>query len=215
MNIGVLGSGGVGRTLGAGFVKIGHAVMIGSRDPNKKEVQDWVRQTAGTKAGTFEEAARFGEMILLAVQGTIAGSVVEMAGAANFSGKTVIDACNPIADGPPVNGILPFFTGPNESLGEAIQARIPAAHVVKAFNSVGQGLMIDPGFSEGTPTMFLCGDDAGAKAQVAEIIRKFQWEPYDCGGIIAARALEPLCMLWLIPGFLRNEWRHAFKLLTK
>lgn len=113
-----------------------------------------------------------------------------------------------------MNGVLKYITGPNESIGEKIQAKLPAARVVKAFNSVGAGLMVNPHFSQGVPTMFLCGDSAEAKAQVTAVIRQFGWEPYDCGTIIAARALEPLCILWCLPGFLKNEWQHAFKMLT-
>jgi predicted dinucleotide-binding enzyme len=214
MKIGVLGSGIVGQVLGAGFLKHGHEAMLGTRDSKKKEVDDWVRATPGAKAGTFEEAARFGEMLVLAALGRAVGNIIELAGPANFDGKTVIDATNPIADEPPVNGVLKYTTGPNESLGEWIQARIPSAHVVKAFNSVGNALMVNPQFSQGVPTMFLCGDNGEAKAQVSAIIEQFGWEPYDCGGIASARALEPLCVLWCLPGFLRNEWRHAFKLLT-
>jgi predicted dinucleotide-binding enzyme len=141
--------------------------------------------------------------------------VIELAGQQNFAGKTVIDTTNPLADGPSVGGILRYTTGPNESLGEKIQALLPQSQVVKAFNSVGNSLMVNPHFEQGVPTMFLCGDDDRAKSQVTEIIRVFGWEPFDCGGIIASRALEPLCMLWCIPGFLRNEWSHAFKVLTK
>jgi predicted dinucleotide-binding enzyme len=214
MRIGVLGSGSVGQVLGAGFLKHGHEAMLGTRDPKKKDVEDWVRATPGAKAGTFEEAARFGEVIVLAALGRAVESIVELAGPANFSGKTVIDATNPIADEPPVNGVLKYTTGPNESLGERIQAKLPAAHVVKAFNSVGNALMINPHFSQGVPTMFLGGDSAEAKAQVSGIAEQFGWEPYDCGSIVSARAIEPLCILWCLPGFLRNEWRHAFKLLT-
>ncbi len=209
-----MGSGSVGQVLGAGFLKHGHEAMLGTRDPKKKDVEDWVRATPGAKAGTFEEAARFGEVIVLAALGRAVESIVELAGPANFSGKTVIDATNPIADEPPVNGVLKYTTGPNESLGERIQAKLPAAHVVKAFNSVGNALMINPHFSQGVPTMFLGGDSAEAKAQVSGIAEQFGWEPYDCGSIVSARAIEPLCILWCLPGFLRNEWRHAFKLLT-
>lgn len=214
MRVGILGSGDVGRTLGAGFLKHGHTAMLGTRDPKKKEVADWVRATTGATAGTFEDTARFGELIVLAGLGRAAESMIDLAGPENFADKTLMDATNPLADAPPNQGILQYLTGPNESLAERIQAKLPAAHVVKAFNSVGAGLMINPQFSEGVPTMFFCGDDAGAKSQVEGIIRQFGWEPYDCGGIIAARALEPLCMLWCLPGFQRNEWRHAFKMLT-
>jgi len=215
MKVGILGSGIVGRTLGAGFLKHGHEAMLGTRDPSKREVSGWVRETAGAKAGTFEAAARFGDLIVLAALGRAVDSMIDLAGAETFAGKTVIDTTNPIADGPPVNGVLSYFTGPNESLAERIQAKLPKAHVVKAFNTVGSEFMVDPLFSQGTPTMFFCGDNARAKEQVAAIIREFGWEPYDCGGIIGARAVEPLCILWCLPGFLRNEWQHAFKLLTK
>ena len=214
MRVGILGSGIVGRTLGAGFLKHGHEAMLGTRDPKKKEAADWVRETPGAKAGTFEETARFGELLVLAGLGRAVDSIIESAGPANFAGKTLIDTSNPIADEPPVNGVLKYITGPNESLAERIQAKLPQARVVKAFNSVGAGLMVNPHFTQGTPTMFLCGDSAEAKAQVTSIIRQFGWEPYDCGGIVGARAIEPLCILWCLPGFQRNEWQHAFKMLT-
>jgi len=215
MKIGVLGSGIVGQVLGAGFLKHGHEAMLGTRDPKKKDVAAWLREIPGSSAGTFEEAARFGELLVLAVAGRAVEDVIELAGPANFEGKTLVDATNPLADEPPVDGVLKYTTGPNESLGEWIQSRIPAAHVVKAFNSVGNALMINPHFEQGVPTMFLCGDNAGAKAQVSAIVKQFGWEPYDCGKIVAARAIEPLCMLWCLPGFLHNEWHHAFKLLTR
>lgn len=215
MKVGILGSGIVGQVLGAGFIKHGHEAMLGTRNPKKKEVEAWVGATPGARSGTFEEAARFGELIVLAALGRAVESIIDLAGPANLTGKTVIDATNPIADGPPVNGVLQYTTGPNTSLGEWIQSRLPAAHVVKAFNSVGNALMINPHFEQGLPTMFLCGDNAAAKAQVSAIVEQFGWEPYDCGGIVSARAIEPLCILWCLPGFLRNEWRHAFKLLTK
>jgi len=214
MKIGVLGSGAVGQVLASGFLKHGHEAMLGTRDPKKKAVEDWVRANAAARAGTFEETARFGELLVLAVAGHAVENTIELAGSANFAGKTVIDATNPIADEPPVNGVLKFITGPNESLGERLQKKIPAARVVKAFNSVGNALMVNPRFSQGVPTMFLCGDSEDAKAQVSAIIRQFGWEPYDCGGIVSARAIEPLCMLWCLPGFLRNDWQHAFKMLS-
>lgn len=215
MKVGVLGSGDVGRALGAGFLKHSHETMLGTREPRKKDVQDWLHQHAGAKAGTFDEAAQFGEIVVLAVLGRMAGSVIELAKPAHLAGKTLIDATNPLADASPVNGVLQYTTGPNESLGEWIQAKLPLTHVVKAFNSVGNALMVNPHFEQGTPTMFLCGNDEGAKAQVGGIIQQFGWEPYDCGSIVSARALEPLCMLWCLPGFLRGDWRHAFKMLSR
>jgi predicted dinucleotide-binding enzyme len=215
MKIGVLGSGIVGQTLAAGFLKHRHQVMLGTRDPQKPDVQAWLKKTPGAQAGTFAQTAKFAELVVLATLGRVAEDVLQLAGAENLAGKTIIDTTNPLADTPPVNGVLAFTTGPNESLAEKLQARAPGSHVVKAFNSVGSGQMVNPHYEQGIPTMFLCGDDAGAKDQVSEVIRQFGWEPFDCGDVTAARAIEPLCMLWCIPGFQRNQWNHAFKVLTR
>jgi 8-hydroxy-5-deazaflavin:NADPH oxidoreductase len=214
MKIGIIGSGIVGQTLAAGFLKHGHQAMLGTRDPQKPEAQQWLKEHNGAQVGTFEETARYGELVVLATAGSAAESAIALAGPENLAGKVVIDTTNPIA-GAPVEGVLPFTTGPNESLGEKVQAAAPKSLVVKAFNSVGAVNMIDPHYEQGTPTMFLCGNDAGARAKVGEIVKQFGWEPFDCGGIAAARALEPLCILWCLPGFLRGQWNHAFKVLTK
>jgi predicted dinucleotide-binding enzyme len=214
MKIGVLGSGIVGRILGAGFAKYGHDVKLGTRNPQSEEARKWVTATPRASSGTFAESAQFGEYLVLAVAGRNVESAIDLAGAVNFANKTLLDATNPIAATPPVNGVLTFFTGPNESLGEKIQSLLPQARVVKAYNSVGNALMVNPHFDQGTPTMFICGDDAAAKAQVSDTIRQFGWEPFDCGGIVASRSIEPLCMLWCIPGLQHNQWNHAFKLLT-
>lgn len=138
---------------------------------------------------------------------------MRLAGATNLAGKTVIDATNPIADAPPSNGVLSYFTTFGESLMERLQREFGAAHFVKAFNSVGAACMIDPKFAGGKPTMFIAGNDAAAKKTVTEILIQFGWETEDMGGAEAARAIEPLCILWCIPGFQRNDWVHAFKLL--
>ena len=188
--------------------------MLGTRDPKKPEAQKWLAENPGGQVGTFAEAANFCDLAVLATLGRVAENALDLAGAANLVGKTVIDTTNPLAAGPPVDGVLPYFTGPNESLGEKLQAKLPESHVVKAFNSVGQAHMVNPHYEQGTPTMFLCGNDAGAKGQVSTILQQFGWEPFDCGDIISARALEPLCMLWCLPGFLRGQWGHAFKVLT-
>jgi predicted dinucleotide-binding enzyme len=210
--VAVLGSGQVGQVLSDGFLKHGHEVMRGSRDPGK--LAAW-KGSAGPKAstGTFAEAARFGDIVVLAVKGTAAEAVVRLAGIGNLSGKTVIDAVNPIADEPPDHGVLRLFTGMNDSLMERLQRLVPAARFVKAFSSVGNALMVNPDLGGVKPTMFICGDDARAKAEVTEILDRFGWETEDMGGVEGARAIEPLCVLWCIPGFTRNQWRHAFKLL--
>lgn len=213
MKVGVLGSGDVAKVLAGGFLKHGHEVKIGSRSPAK--LADWSAQNPGSTTGTFAEAAQFGELIVLAVKGKVAGEALTLAGRKHLAGKTVMDACNPIEDAPPTNGVLRFFTDLNESLMEKLQRQFAGANFVKAFNSVGSPRMINPKFAEGRPTMFICGNNAAAKGQVAQICEQFGWEVADMGGAEAARAIEPLCMLWCIPGFTKNEWTHAFKLLTK
>jgi predicted dinucleotide-binding enzyme len=212
MKIGVLGSGDVGKVLGSGFVKHGHNVMMGTRTVS--QLADWAKQNPKGKVGSFVDTAKFAEVVVLAVKGTVALEALRAAGAGNLANKTVIDACNPIADAPPTNGVVKFFTNLDESLMERLQREFPAAHFVKAYNSVGNPLMINPQFKGGKPTMFICGNDESAKQIVRGINDQFGWETADMGKVEAARAIEPLCMLWLIPGFLRNQWMHAFKLLT-
>jgi len=213
--IGVLGSGTVGQTLAAGFLKHGYEAMLGTRDPSKTEVVKWLATHPGAQAGTFRETAIFGDIVILTVLGRVVEEVIEQAGADHLSGKILIDTTNPLTDAPPVGGILEYTTGPNQSLGEKVQQLVPNTHVVKAFNSVGAPLMVNPKFEQGTPTMFICGNNPDAKQAVSGLIVQCGWEPYDCGDITASRALEPLCMLWCLPGFQRNEWNHAFKMLTK
>ncbi|MGQ8335620.1 NADPH-dependent F420 reductase [Sunxiuqinia sp. A32] len=210
--VGVLGSGVVGQVLANGFLKNGYEVMIGTRDKN--QLADWY-ENAGENAsvGSFEDAANFGHFVVLAVKGSAAEFVLDLAGAANLHGKTVIDTCNPIEEEEPVNGVLKFFTKPNHSLMERLQEKYSKIHFVKAFSCVGNALMVDPKFDEGKPTMFICGDDEESKKKVTEVLSMFGWEWEDMGAVEAARAIEPLCMLWCIPGLLKNDWNHAFKLL--
>jgi predicted dinucleotide-binding enzyme len=210
--IGILGSGVVAQTLGTGFIKYGFDVMLGTRDTAK--LAAWASST-GALTGSFAEAAAFGEIVVLAVKGTMAGSALAMAGKTNLAGKIVIDTTNPIADLPPVNGVLQFFSKLDSSLMENLQEEFPEARLVKAFNSVGNAMMIDPDYGGIKPTMFICGNDPAAKERVASILDRFGWESEDMGSVEAARAIEPLCMLWCIPGFTMNQWGHAFKLLKK
>jgi len=207
--IGVIGSGAVGKALAAGFIKHGFDTVIGSREPDKLE--GWAGK-AGVKTGTFEQAARFGDIVVLAVKGTAAEAVVRHVAPA-LKAKIVMDATNPIADVPPAAGVLRLFTTSDESLMERLEKAAPEAHFIKAFSCVGSGLMVDPSLPGGPPTMFICGNDAEAKQQVAGILRLFGWEAEDCGTAEAARAIEPLCMLWCIAGFLKNDWAHAYKVL--
>jgi predicted dinucleotide-binding enzyme len=149
---------------------------------------------------------------VLALKGTIAKKVLGLMRHENLNGKTVIDTTNPLADAPPVNGVLKFFTSLDSSLMEELQETVPDANFVKAFNSVGNAFMVDPSFGS-KPTMFICGNSENAKNEVSVIINKFGWETADFGMVESARAIEPLCMLWCITGLTKNEWMHAFKLL--
>lgn len=209
--IGILGSGVVAKALGAGFLKNEFDVMLGTRDSSK--LDQWVASAGkGAQVGSFADAAAFGGIVVLAVKGIVAKTVLEHAGTNNLTGKTVIDATNPIEEAPPENGVLKFFTTLNRSLMEELQETFPSAYFVKSFSCVGNQLMVDPPF-ESKPTMFIAGNTKPAKKEVEEILDVFGWETADMGGVEAARAIEPLCMLWCIPGFRENSWMHAFKLL--
>jgi len=210
--VGILGSGDVGKALAEGFQKYGFQAVIGSDHPEK--LAEFKKNNPAVEVATFEKAARSGELIVLCVKGTAAEKVVEMVGS-ELAAKTVIDATNPIADAPPDNGVLKFFTSLEESLMERLQRIVPDAHFVKALNSIGSPFMVNPEFGGAKPTMFICGNDDGAKKKTTEILERFGFEVADMGRTESARAIEPLSMLWCIPGFLRNEWSHAFKLLKK
>jgi predicted dinucleotide-binding enzyme len=211
MKIGVLGSGEVAKVLATGLLKHGHKVKLGSRSPEK--LSDWAKENPKGTTGTFADAAKFGQMVVLAVNGKVTSQALRLAGEENLAGKPVMDATNPIGDAPPVNGVLSFFTDFKQSLMEKLQREFPEAHFVKAFNSVGYGCMVDPQFAGGKPTMFICGNDAAAKKTVGGIAEELGWEVEDVGTMEAARAIEPLCILWCIPAFLKNDYVHAFKML--
>jgi hypothetical protein len=210
--IGIIGSGLVGRTLANGFVKHGYDVMIGTNTPAKREA---LRASTNAEAsvGSFQDAAEFGDIVVLATKGTAAEAALKAAGLANLKNKTVIDTTNPIADAPPVNGVLQYFTSQNESLMERLQRLAAEARFVKSFSCIGNAFMVNPDFNGVKPTMFICGNDDGAKSDVKIILDQFGFEVADMGGVEGARAIEPLCILWCIPGFLNNRWTHAFKLL--
>lgn len=211
--VGILGSGDVGKTLAKGFLKHGYQVAIGTDHAEK--LAEFKRENPQIETVTFEQAAQSGDIVVLCVKGTVAEKIIEKV-KRHLSGKTVIDTTNPIADAPPENGVLKYFTSLEESLMERLQKIAPDAQFVKAFNSIGSGLMINPDFRDNTkPTMFICGNNDDAKKKVYEILEKFGFEIEEMGKAESARAIEPLCMLWCIPGFLRNEWTHAFKLLKK
>jgi predicted dinucleotide-binding enzyme len=215
MKIGIIGSGIVGQVLAKAFLSEGYTVTLGTRDPGKEDLLKFREANPGITIAHFSDAAASAEMIVLAVNGGSALEAVELAGKDNFNNKVVIDATNPISKEAPVNGVLKFFTGNNNSLMEDIQKELPAARLVKAFNSVGNAFMYKPDFNGIRPTMFICGNDEEARKKVTDILDQFGWETEDMGKAEAARAIEPLCILWCIPGFLHNNWMHAFKLLKK
>jgi len=208
--IAILGSGVVGAALAKGFLDRGDAVMRASREP--KKLEDWKAGVKGEASiGTFADAAKWGDIVILAVKGSAAEQLVgELA--PHLAGKVVIDSTNPIADEPPNNGVLRYFTAKNESLMERLQAKVPAAKLVKAFNSVGNMFMVNPPFKP-TPTMFICGNDDGAKKEVTEILTAFGWHTADMGKVEVARPIEALCQLWCARGLAHNDWPHALRWL--
>lgn len=212
VKVGILGSGDVGRALAAGFLSVGHEVKIGSRDPGK--LAEWIKSKGGSvTSGSFADAARFGDLIVLATLGTGTQSALEMAGAGNFDGKVVIDTTNPLDFS---KGMPPrLYVGTTDSLGEQVQRWLPGAHVVKAFNTVGNALMVNPQLPGGPPDMFIAGNDDGAKKTVEQVCAAFGWGVIDLGGIDASRYLEPMCVAWVLHGFRTNSWTHAFKMLHK
>jgi hypothetical protein len=210
--IGILGSGEVGKALSKAFMNHGYQVVLGSDHPEK--IAEFKKENPGLETASFEQCARLADLAVLCVKGTAAEKVVGQV-KAELSGKTVIDTTNPIADAPPQNGVLKYFTNLDESLMERLQKIAPDAHFVKAFNSIGSGLMDSPDFGGIAPTMFICGNNERAKRTVYNILDKFGFEVEDMGMAESARAIEPLAILWCIPGFVKNEWTHAFKLLKK
>src|SRR5512143_884209 len=179
MNVGIIGSGPVAQSLGAGFLKHGHAVMLGTRDAAK--LAQWHAEHAAARIGSFAEAAAFGEVVVLAVQGDVALDALRLAGPTTLTGKVVVDTTNPIAAAPPVNGVLKFFTSLDDSLMERLQRTYPGVRFVKAFNSVGNAKMVNPQYAAGRPTMFICGNDAAAKQVVSGVLDRFGWETLDLG----------------------------------
>ena len=209
--IGIIGSGVVGQALANGFIKHGYEVMIGTRDGSKLE--EWLSSNSSNgHIGTVPETVGFADTLVLAVKGTVAKNVINSIGADALAGKVILDATNPIDDSPPENGVLRYFTNINKSLMEELQDLAPGAHFVKCFSCVGNAFMVNPSF-DSKPTMFIAGNDDAAKIVVKEILDTFGWEHEDMGTAEGARAIEPLAMLWCIPGIRSNQWTHAFKLL--
>lgn len=208
--IAVIGSGQVAQILSKGFRKHGYPVRLGNRTPEK--LQSFAAENE-FEVSDSASAVADADVVVLSVKGSAAEIAVREL-AAVLAGKVVIDTTNPIADAPPVDGVLAYFTSGSESLMERLQAIAPSAKFVKAFNSVGGPFMVDPAFPDARPTMFIAGNDAGAKRIVSTILTEFGWESEDMGKAASARPIEALCQLWCARGFNGGKWAHAFKLLT-
>jgi predicted dinucleotide-binding enzyme len=211
MKIGVLGTGDVGKSLGNGFLATGHQVMMGSRSAANEAARGWVKKGGkNASAGTFADAAAFGELVVFATRGVANPDVVAAAGPDKFAGKVVIDATNPLAPsaGPPDLAIKGEDSG-----GETLQRLLPRARVVKAFNIVNHSLMFRPDLPGGPPDMFIAGNDAAAKETVTKILGDFGWPAIDLGGIRSARWLEAMCIAWVMACMATQNWRQAFKML--
>lgn len=209
--VGILGTGPVGKALTAGFIKYGYDVFCGSRSPEK--LDEWKTEFSNDlKTGTFEQTAEYGDVLVLAVTGRAAEELVISLGASRLGGKTILDATNPISDYNAENGVLKYFTEQNTSLMERLQNAVPEANFVKAYSSITSAFMVDPPF-DARPTQFICGNNSAAKAEAAEIIQQFGHDVEDMGEATSARAIEPLAMLFCIPGFRENRWTHAFRLM--
>lgn len=212
MKVAVLGTGDVGKALARGFLALGHEVMMGSREANNEKLLAWVKE-AGTRAsgGSFADAAKFGELIILATLGQANEAALTAAGAENLRGKILVDTTNPLdfsSGAPKLAGTL------GDSAGERVQRLMPEAKVVKAFNTVGNSHMFKPTFAA-MPTMFICGDDAAAKTRMTDLLRDFGWETADIGGIANAHYLEAMCLVWVAYAIKNGGGNHAFKLLKK
>ncbi len=199
MRIGILGSGAVGQALARGYAAHGHEVRIGTRQP----------EIDGHRVGSPSDVAREAELVVLAVRGDAAVDLVESL-SEQLDGKVLVDATNPLDHS---SGTPRLFVGHDDSLGERVQRAAPGARVVKAYNTVGNALMVDPQLPGGPPTMCSGGDDEAAKRTITQLLVDTGWDVADLGGIDASRYLEPLCMAWVAYGVRNGTWGHAFKLL--
>jgi hypothetical protein len=212
VQVGILGTGDVGQALGAAFVTLGHDVRMGAREAGNAKAAAWAAERGSpASAGTFADAAAFGEIVVLATLGIANESVLAQAGPDNLRGKVVIDTTNPLD----FSGGMPptLAVSGQDSGGERVQRQLPEAFVVKAFNTVGNALMFRPDLPGGPPDMFISGNDANAKARVTAILREFGWNVVDLGSIEASRYLEAMCMVWVLAAMKTNNWSQAFKLL--
>lgn len=209
MKIAVLGTGEVGRALAGGYAGHGHEVVVGTRDVDRQDLRAFAA-AAGVALASSADAIADADLVVLAWLGAVTVAALAEVGAERFDGKVVVDATNPLEF---VDGEPRLFVSGDDSLGERVQRAIPAARVVKAYNSVGNGLMVDPRLPEGPPTMFVAGNHPEAKAVVTALLAETGWDSEDLGGIEASRLLESLCLAWVAIGRRTGSWGHAFKVL--
>jgi 8-hydroxy-5-deazaflavin:NADPH oxidoreductase len=215
MKIGIIGSGLVAQKLGEGISNLHYEVMLSSRDATKQELLDWVAvDKEHRKLGSFEEAAQFGELIIIATKWDGTENAIHLANIENFTNKTVIDVTNPLDF---THGMPPsLYMGHTNSGGETIQRILPKAHIVKSLNIINANHMVNPTYTDGLPCMMYCGNNEEAKKQVKSLLTQFGWsEIIDLGNIEGARLMEPLCILWVTYGATHNTWDHAFAILKK
>jgi len=213
MNIGIIGSGDVARSLGEGLVAAGHEVMIGTRDTKRKELKSWHKKNAKHKSlGSTTQAASFAEVAILATAWHATEDVLAQI-RPELAGKVVIDVTNPLQFN---DDEAPELTlGHSMSGGEIVQHSLPDSHIVKTLNIINHAHMVQPKYKSGTPTMFICGNNQSAKAHTVEMLADFGWKDIvDIGGIEKSRLLEPLCLLWIEYGVSRGTWDHAFSVLA-
>ncbi len=212
MKVGILGSGEVGKALAKGFLSEGHEVMMATREVNGPKAHD-LQKELDVKVSTFAKVAKWCELAVLATLWTGTEDAIKLARPENLDGKVLIDVTNPLDFN---SGMPPKLAlGRDDSGGEQVQRWLASSRVIKAFNTVGNGLMYKPDFEGDQPTMFYCGNDESAKEVVRTILLSFGWQPVDIGDLTGARELEPLCILWIKYGLAYNSWTHAYKLLHK
>lgn len=214
MKIGIVGSGLVGQNLAKAFAETGHETMIGTRDPTQQKFKDTVQSIGKTiKTGTFADTAKFGDLLVFAINWAGVENAIKLAGVENFKNKIVIDTTNPLDMS---TGKLKLAVSGDNSAGEIVQNLLPDAKVVKAFNIVGAADMFKPNF-ENEPTMFIAGNDNEAKTKVTKHINDFGWsEVIDLGDIDNARYLEPLLMVRMAFAMKNNSWvAPAFKFVKQ
>jgi len=214
MDVGILGTGEVGRALAKGFLALGHSVKLGGREASNEKALAFARDNGPrASSGTFADAAEFGDLLVLSTLGSANEEALRAAGLDNFTGKVLIDTTNPLDFG---KGMPPRLAGGlGDSAGELVQRLLPEAKVVKAFNTVGNAHMFRPEFPGGPPDMFICGNDADAKQEVAALVTAFGWNVADVGSIQSSHYLEAMCLVWVLYAMQGGGWNHAFKLVKK